>query len=127
MLAARQLPAWLIWLVVGTGVAISYPIQPFHGLAVLLGALLGVASCVLTVVGVRRHRPADPRAWLLVTAGQTLWVAGDLTYLTQARVAPVLPFPSVADAMYLCAAPLLALGLFRLSRAGWPRLSTAYV
>src|SRR5689334_6894506 len=117
---------WLIWLVVGTCAAFSYPLLPSWGLAIISGALIGLASCVLMVIGLRRHRPVDVSAWRLIASGLFLWVGGDVVFIAEGLLRGTQVYPTYADFVYLCAMPVLALGLFRLSRDRWPRLSARF-
>jgi diguanylate cyclase (GGDEF)-like protein len=123
--SARR-PAWLIWLVSGACAAAVHPLLDSARAAALAG-VLGVGSCVLTVTGVRRHRPADAPAWLLLTLGQVLWVAGDVAYAAAGLIGHHHDHPSVADALYLSAYPVLTAGLFRLSRDRRPRRYAALI
>ncbi len=83
-------------------------------------ALTGLACTALVVLGTHRHHPRDATGWWLVAAGVAAWTLGDLVYSYLELVVGVEPFPSVADAFYLAAYPLLALGLrsFVRSRTG---------
>jgi diguanylate cyclase (GGDEF)-like protein/PAS domain S-box-containing protein len=78
----------------------------------------GAAAAAAIVVGVRRRRPHDPLAWYLIAGGVGWLVAGDLAWDTlwlhpqHDSLAQ-----TVANACYLAAYPVLALGLLRLVRA----------
>jgi diguanylate cyclase (GGDEF)-like protein len=78
---------------------------------------VGLSSVAAIVVGVRRNRPARRAAWYWMAAGQLCWVAGDALYSWYQDVQLVSPFPSPADALYLVAYPLLAVGFVHLIRA----------
>ena len=77
-----------------------------------LNSLIGLGCAAVVVLGVRRHRPARPLGWWLVAAGVASWALGDAVYSFLDLVLHVDPFPSVADALYLLAYPLLAGGLW---------------
>ena len=77
--------------------------------------LVGGSAVVVAVVAVLRLRPERPAPWLLMAAGQALFVAGDLTWNWYEIIGED-PFPSVADALYLAGYPFIALGLFLLIR-----------
>ncbi|WP_205687585.1 putative bifunctional diguanylate cyclase/phosphodiesterase [Cellulomonas endophytica] len=79
--------------------------------------LAGVVAVAGVGIGVRRHRPAAPSAWVLLAAGLGCLVAGDAVYAWYLDVLHREPFPSPADALYLLAYPLLVAGLSRLVRA----------
>jgi diguanylate cyclase (GGDEF)-like protein len=66
----------------------------------------GASSVAAIIAGVRIHRPAAPRPWLLMAAGQALWVAGDFAYDENANATV-----AWSDALYLVAYPVLALGI----------------
>jgi diguanylate cyclase (GGDEF)-like protein len=116
---------WLVWLVLGTCATLSYPILPM-GLSFIVGAMIGITSCVLMVIGLRRNRPVNMSAWLLIASGLFLWVAGDAVFIAEGLLRTTPAYPTYADYVYLCAMPILALGLFRLSRDRWPKLSARF-
>jgi signal transduction histidine kinase len=68
---------------------------------------LGASASVALLWGVRRFRPRYPLPWLLLCAGNALFVAGDT--LSDILVNP--PVPSAADIFYLAGYPFLAAGL----------------
>ena len=75
---------------------------------------LGVVVAVL--VGVRRHRPDLALPWCLLAAARAMYVAGDLTFYTNALVFHDPRFPSLADVFYLGQSPLVVVGLLLLVR-----------
>jgi signal transduction histidine kinase len=80
-----------------------------------LGAPLAIA------VGLRLHRPAHKRHWLLIAGGLVLWMAGDGYWDSYAWILhEQAPYPSPADVAYLGAYPLFIGGLLVLLR-GWGR------
>ncbi|MGX6608057.1 putative bifunctional diguanylate cyclase/phosphodiesterase [Micromonosporaceae bacterium Da 78-11] len=127
MLATPRRPAWLIWLLVGIVAGLGYLVLPGFEPTTVFALLVDVAAAVVTVFGIRRHRPADLRAWLIFAAGQVLWVLADVTFVVKELLGLGNPFPSLPDAFYLCAYPLLALGLFRISRERWLRRSAGII
>ncbi|MFJ4974446.1 putative bifunctional diguanylate cyclase/phosphodiesterase [Streptomyces coeruleorubidus] len=85
-----------------------------------LWALIGLAGVAAVVVGVRVHRPAHRRPWLVLAAGLLVFVAGDTYYNAQeAYFSASNPFPSPADACYLLGYLLFAVGLSGLVRYRW--------
>ena len=90
------------------------------GLAVLVHRLLptgslpqnlvydavGVAAVTAIVAGVVIYRPERPQPWLLLAAGQLLFVTGDALW-TILELMGESPFPSIADVAYLLGYPLL--------------------
>jgi len=73
---------------------------------------LNVGALAAVVLGVRTQRPEGRGAWWALAAGEALYVAaGVVFYAYPAFTGAVLPFPSFADALYLCAYALLVLGV----------------
>ena len=76
---------------------------------------IGASAVVVALVAIRRWRPDRILPWLLMAAGQALFVAGDLAW-NYYEFAGEDPFPSVADALYLAGYPFMAFGLYLLIR-----------
>jgi diguanylate cyclase (GGDEF)-like protein len=76
---------------------------------------IGASAVVVAILGVRRHRPDRMAPWLLIAAGQALFVAGDLVW-NWFEIIGDDPFPSIADVLYLAGYPFIALGLFLMIR-----------
>jgi diguanylate cyclase (GGDEF)-like protein len=114
---------WLVLLVAGAGWALAYLALPRHTLiSGILDDAGGFACAAAVLLGVLLHRPARPAPWILVAAAQACLGAGDTLFTVFEDVLHVEPFPSLADAFYLAAYPLLAAALFLLvrRRAGGP-------
>src|SRR3984957_2339179 len=80
--------------------------------------VIGFSGVIAIGVGVRTHKPAARLAWYLIAAGQAFFVAGDvLSYNYKALFGTALPFPSVADPLYLAVYPLTVAGLLLLIRS----------
>lgn len=74
--------------------------------------LVGIIAVAGLIVGIRRNRPATPRAWWFVAAGLGLTVAGDIAWTIYEQILnQEAPFPSTADALYLTGYPVIAVGL----------------
>src|SRR4051794_28452507 len=56
---------------------LSLAVPPFEGEGRLIN-LVGLASVVAILVGVRLHRPAASGAWALFAVGQLLYFVGDV-------------------------------------------------
>lgn len=82
----------------------------------ILYVLIGLASAVAIVLGLRVNRPTDRMPWVLLAAGQACWVMGDVLF-TWLKLSDRAPFPSIADAAYLLSYPLLGLGIVLLIRS----------
>ena len=98
--------------------------------------LIGLSSPILIVVAVRLHQPKTPSAWQLIALGQFLFIAGDVVSYNYERFATALPqvfwldytfnpagdvpYPGIADALYLAVYPCLMAGLLLMIRARTP-------
>lgn len=83
--------------------------------AVALSAALAMA------VGARRNAPAHPAGWYLLACGLLSLVAGDVVWTVYEDILEVtVPYPSLADVLYLLGYPLLAAGLAMMVRARAP-------
>ena len=79
---------------------------------------IGISAVAAIVAGVRLHRPKAKAAWYLIAAGMALFISGDvLAYNFQRFFGRPLPFPSIADVVYLAVFPALVSGLLLLIRA----------
>ncbi|WP_377885248.1 putative bifunctional diguanylate cyclase/phosphodiesterase [Actinoplanes digitatis] len=108
--------AWSIWMGLGTLACLGYPLLASAGAKAVLSCLIGLASVLVMVVGVRRNRLADPRPWYVFVASQVLTVLGDVTYVIQGRILGEHPFPAWSDAFYLAGFPFLIAALYALAR-----------
>jgi hypothetical protein len=87
---------------------------------------IGLSAVIAVAAGVRYRRPARRAGWILLAAGQMLFVAGDIAFTSyQLGGGSGAPYPSVADVFYLLAYPLLTAGLVVLARGGDRRRSLA--
>jgi diguanylate cyclase (GGDEF)-like protein/PAS domain S-box-containing protein len=114
---------WLWYLAAIAAMAALYLAGPLNGGPVF--NVIGASSAVAVIVGARRYRPRGRIAWYAIALGQLLFVAGDvLAYNYHRLFGGELPFPSIADPLYLAMYPLLVAGLLallRLSRQGRDR------
>jgi signal transduction histidine kinase len=114
LLSAR---AWWLFLLVVAPVAGLYLVGPRVFNTGPIFNAIGLSAVAAILVGVRMHRPRFPWAWYLFAAGVALFVGGDvLAYNYQRFFGRALPFPSVADALYLGVGPTLTAGLVLLIR-----------
>jgi diguanylate cyclase (GGDEF)-like protein len=112
---ARSGP-WLAYLAAGTmGLAIHALLETGSLAQSFLYDVIGASAILVALAGVRRHRPDRMAPWLLIAAGQALFVAGDLVW-NWFEIIGVDPFPSIADVLYLAGYPFIALGLFLMIR-----------
>jgi diguanylate cyclase (GGDEF)-like protein len=108
------IPTHRLFLGAGIAATAAYLVLPWGLGTELSYEVIGAVAVVAIVVGSR----AKPRRlpWLLMAAGQALFVAGDLTWVFYRRVLHVDPWPSPADGLYLAGYPLLAVALWLLLR-----------
>jgi diguanylate cyclase (GGDEF)-like protein/PAS domain S-box-containing protein len=107
--------AWCLYLVLMAPIAVLYLAGPLNAGPVF--NVIGLSAVVAIVVGVRTHKPAASLPWYLIALGQAFFVAGDvLAYNYKALFGTTLPFPSVADPLYLAVYPITVAGLLLLIR-----------
>src|SRR5277367_5932820 len=107
--------AWWLYLAVMAPLAVAYLAGPLKAGPVF--NVLGASGVVAIIAGVRIHRPAARWAWYLIALGLALFVAGDvLAYNYTALFGGALPFPSIADLVYLAVYPVTVAGLLLLIR-----------
>ncbi len=83
--------------------------------------IVGFSSAMAIVVGVRFFRPRSGGAWYLMAGGMAVWAVADAYFSLYPRVTGrALPFPSLADMLYLAAYPMVMAGLLLLLRARSP-------
>jgi diguanylate cyclase (GGDEF)-like protein/PAS domain S-box-containing protein len=110
---------WWLYLASMTPVTIAYLLGPLNAGPVF--NVIGFSASVAIVVGVRTHKPSTRLPWYLIALGQLLFVAGDvLAYNYQAFFGKPLPFPSIADPVYLLVFPVTITGLLLLIRKRSP-------
>jgi signal transduction histidine kinase/DNA-binding response OmpR family regulator len=109
---------WGWYVVASAAASAGFFLLPDGGLTQgLLFALIGAAVPAAILVGLRVHRPEHRRAWRLLLAGQTVNAVANVVYYPFTVATGVtLPYPSVADALYLTAYGLLIAGLVVLIR-----------
>ncbi|OZD76066.1 hypothetical protein CH272_14035 [Rhodococcus sp. 05-340-1] len=112
--------AWWRWYAaLGAVGCVVYFLVPTIVWAQSVFALVGASAVAATVIGTRMHRPANRRAWLAIAAGTALWVLGDIVYEWIHVTRGSVPYPSLADALYLLGYPIYGFGLFLLARHKW--------
>jgi diguanylate cyclase (GGDEF)-like protein/PAS domain S-box-containing protein len=106
---------WWMYLALMTALSVAYLLGPLKAGPVFNA--IGLSASIAIVVGVRKHKPAERLPWYLIALGQSLFVAGDvLAYNYKAFFGKPLPFPSIADPLYLLVAPITVAGLLLLIR-----------
>jgi diguanylate cyclase len=110
--------AWKWVLGVGTAAVIGYFSLPGAGAKDLGYSTIGVLSIVAVLVAVHIRRPAGRRYWYLLAAGNFCFVLGDGVYdVYEFVLHRAVPFPSIADGLYLLGYPFVFAGVRRLTRA----------
>ncbi|HEY8179051.1 MAG TPA: diguanylate cyclase, partial [Candidatus Limnocylindria bacterium] len=112
--------AWQWFLGVGMAISLGYFLLPSVAWQDLVYQVPGMLAVVAIVVGIRLHRPHDPRPWFALATGLALTAAGDWTLVLLDRVYGIDPFPSVADVFYLGGMGMVALAVLWLARGRVP-------
>jgi diguanylate cyclase (GGDEF)-like protein/PAS domain S-box-containing protein len=116
----------VIWSFVAVGVVVSLLSLRLTGddARSFLFDLLAIVAATGAVVGLWCNQPHRRRVWQCFTVGLVLFAAGDVTFdLAQRALGRPDGYP-YADAFYLVAYGVLALGLFKLARARYDRETT---
>ncbi|SDS53505.1 diguanylate cyclase (GGDEF) domain-containing protein [Friedmanniella luteola] len=82
--------------------------------------VVGLAQAAALVAGVRLHRPVSPTPWLLMAAGQMLWVLASVVGAATGETAAIDGSPGLVDVCYLLGYLVLGIGLFQLARIRRP-------
>jgi diguanylate cyclase len=112
---------WKLYLAGVVVVAAVYFIWGSPGLSkIVLYNGIGFSAVVAVLYGVRRHQPANKRAWYFVAAGLSSFLTADIVYYLLELSTDTAPFPSIADAFYLGMYPIMIVGLIMLLRSVSP-------
>ena len=107
--------AWWLYLLLMTAATIAYVAGPLNSGPVF--NVIGFSAVAAIVVGVRMNKPSSRVPWYLIALGQALFVSGDvLAYNYKTFFGSSLPFPSIADPVYLTVYPVTIAGLLLLIR-----------
>jgi PAS domain S-box-containing protein len=102
----------------GFVLGIIYALDPGPWLGGSIYVLAGLGAAVMILVGVRGHRPLRPAGWRVLAAGILCWMVGDAIWsFYPLLIHRAVPAVSLADGFYVVGYPLLALGLFLLTKA----------
>jgi diguanylate cyclase (GGDEF)-like protein len=119
----RDAPAWA-YVAAGTAVIVTYLVTSSPA-RYMLAALISATVVLAITVGVTRNRPSSVLPWYLFAAGMAPYAAADAIWgLYQVRDVEV-PFPGVADMLYLGSYLLFTAGLVTLARQQTGRLHWA--
>jgi len=113
-------PLWSTFLAAGAASVALYVVLPPGLGRDGLFVVIALAQVAALVVGVRLHRPASPTPWLVMAAGQLLWVIAALLGTVTGDVAAVSGFVGWVDGCYLLGYLVLGMGLIQLARVRRP-------
>jgi signal transduction histidine kinase len=105
--AVREFRAGAIFLAAALALTTAYFAVPRGAAQNDINEVIGIASSLAIVLGVRLNRPSFPLPWLLFAAGNLFFAVGDVIFNQLANP----PTPSAADWFYLAGYPALAAGL----------------
>ena len=125
--------AWYLYPVLAVAATALY-----YGLgqSSVLFNLIGLSSPILILVAVRIHQPEKRWPWYLIAIGQLIFIAGDVVSYNYEQFHELLPsvfrldytfnpagdvpFPGIADMLYLAVYPCLIAGMMMMIRARTP-------
>jgi diguanylate cyclase (GGDEF)-like protein len=111
---------WRVFLALGALASMHVVVVPAGWLSTGMYDGIGLAAVTAITVGAVRNRsPARP-TWLLLAAGNLLFVIGDYLFSLYEQLWGQIPFPSLADALYLVGYVPQAAGLILLIRRRTP-------
>jgi len=111
----------------------AYFAVPTSTLRAICWSMVGLTAVGGILVGIRTHAPRRALPWYLLAAGQLAFITGDsINYTYEWVLHREVPFPSVADVIYLAMYPLVGAGLLLLIRhrkpgRDWPGLIDATI
>jgi len=110
--------AWKWVLGIGVAAVAGYFALPGTGAKDVGYSAIGAASVLAVLFAIRILRPADRLGWVFLAVGNLCFVLGDGIYdVYQFVLHRAVPFPSIADALYLSGYPFVFVGVRRLARA----------
>jgi diguanylate cyclase (GGDEF)-like protein/PAS domain S-box-containing protein len=111
--------AWALYLAAALAVTAGYTAGPLN--AALVFNAVGASAVVAILVGARLSPRGTRLPWYCFALGQATFTAADFIAYNYTRLfGGELPFPSIADAAYLCVFPSLIAGLILLIRRRSP-------
>ena len=106
---------WIVYPILATAASVVYFLS---GHPSWQYNVIGFSSPVAIVVATKIYKPTRRLPWYLFALGQALFIGGDvIAYNYERFFHTELPYPSIADALYLSVYPCLALGLLLFVRA----------
>ena len=112
--------AWRIYLALGVLALIVYYFLPNQLIQRVYFSLFGTSAVVAIPLGVWIHRPARARSWLLLAAGIGTINLGNFLWAWDMITAGNIPYPSIADALFVGGYLTVAASLLTLFRGRVP-------
>ena len=117
---------WLAYLGVAAPAIVIVALSPGRALGGTAGLVVSCTAVGAVLLGLRVFRPHAAGGWLLISGGMGLIIAGNLVSSRyQALFGVPETFPSVADALFVAAYPLVGAGMAMLIRARHPQRDRA--
>jgi diguanylate cyclase (GGDEF)-like protein/PAS domain S-box-containing protein len=118
MLAAMRNRLWYLY---GASVALATVLYYTVAHNNYLFNVIGASAPLFMIVAVELQRPRRRIPWYLLALGLALFIAGDVIVYHYERFFGIkVPYPSIADVLYLSVYPCLALGLLLMVRYRTP-------
>jgi PAS domain S-box-containing protein len=115
--AGTRSRAWLAYLLAMAVATVAYLIGPGFLHSGPFYNVIGASSPLVIVIAARMHKPASRLPWYAFALGQTLFIVGDVfAYNYRTFFSEELPFPSIADGLYIAFYPLIIAGVLVLIR-----------
>lgn len=113
--------AWPLYLAFGAGGGVCYFfVSPLANSSAFF-SLVGASSVVAILIGLRLHKPTSRAPWLLFAAATALFILGDVIRDNYPSLFHTeIPFPSIADVLYLGVYLCLTAGIVLLIRGRTP-------
>lgn len=109
---------WKVYLSLVVFVAAYYFVYGSPGLSKLvLYNGIGASAVVAVLYGIRRHQPANKKAWYFIAGALGTFLTADVTYYVLELTSDQVPYPSIADGFYLGMYPIMIIGLMLLLRS----------
>lgn len=126
-MSRRLTPPVSLVLALGTAAALAYQTFPAGDPRNVARAVLDLTAALAIAAAIRRRRPAYATPWWFFAAAPVAAAVGDAIQAYYATTPGGLPFPSLADAAYLCIQPCLGVGLYLIARRLLPGRQVAAV
>ncbi len=112
--------AWRIYLAIGAVALFVYYFLPNEAVQRVYFTMFATSSVMAICLGVRMHRPTRARSWLLLAAGLGTINLGNILWAWFEFTTGNIPYPSIADALFLGGYLTVAVSLLTLFRGRVP-------